>query len=281
MTEERTLKLELAKTKIGKVIRKEKEYSVLYGGILDIYETVGQIIPLEKEEYTDLLVAFLLNEGKNYMIPSQDEIMEDRQKVLLPESLKRIVTKYKQDERVNQIKTMAKKQIMQKSDNTLSEEGFLKETSTNKSNENEYFDPIKEKKPMETKEMPVANEKFAENKTEITESNQVSEKEEEPKKKAELKFDLKESDTKLRKYAKIFSVLNVVLTVLLAIGSILSVVLVPGEAVTKIGTLIGSLVTVATVYLSIDLVSSKLVNAANIETSTREMVVSKLSTIGK
>ena len=86
-----------------------------YGGILDIYETVGQIIPLEKEEYTDLLVAFLLNEGKNYMIPSQDEIMEDRHKVLLPESLKRIVTKYKQDERVNQIKTMAKKQIMQKS----------------------------------------------------------------------------------------------------------------------------------------------------------------------
>lgn len=281
MTEERTLKLELAKTKIGKVIRKEKEYSVLYGGILDIYETVGQIIPLEKEEYTDLLVAFLLNEGKNYMIPSQDEIMEDRQKVLLPESLKRIVIKYKQDERVNQIKTMAKKQIMQKSGNTLSEEGFLKETSTNKSNEYEYFDPIKEKKLMETKEMPVANEKFAENKTEITESNQVSEKEEEPKKKAELKFDLKESDTKLRKYAKIFSVLNVVLTVLLAIGSILSVVLVPGEAVTKIGTLIGSLVTVAAVYMSIDLVSSKLVNVANIETSTREMVVSKLSTIGK
>lgn len=281
MTEERTLKLELAKTKIGKVIRKEKEYSVLYGGILDIYETVGQIIPLEKEEYTDLLVAFLLNEGKNYMIPSQDEIMEDRQKVLLPESLKRIVTKYKQDERVNQIKTMAKKQIMQKSGNTLSEEGFLKETSTNKSNENEYFDPIKEKKLMETKEMPVANEKFAENKTEITESNQISGKEEDPKKKAELKLDLKESDTKLRKYAKIFSVLNVVLTVLLAIGSILSVVLVPGEAVTKIGTLIGSLVTVATVYMSIDLVSSKLVNAANIETSTREMVVSKLSTIGK
>lgn len=281
MTEERTLKLELAKTKIGKVIRKEKEYSVLYGGILDIYETVGQIIPLEKEEYTDLLVAFLLNEGKNYMIPSQDEIMEDRHKVLLPESLKRIVTKYKQDERVNQIKTMAKKQIMQKSGNTLSEEGFLKETSINKSNEYEYFDPIKEKKLMETKEMPVANEKFVENKTEITESNQVSEKEEEPKKKAELKFNLKESDTKLRKYAKIFSVLNVVLTVLLAIGAILSVVLVPGEAVTKIGTLIGSFVTVATVYMSIDLVSSKLVNAANIETSTREMVASKLSTIGK
>lgn len=281
MTEERTLKLELAKTKIGKVIRKEKEYSVLYGGILDIYETVGQIIPLEKEEYTDLLVAFLLNEGKNYMIPSQDEIMEDRHKVLLPESLKRIVTKYKQDERVNQIKTMAKKQIMQKSGNTLSEEGFLKETSINKSNEYEYFDPIKEKKLMETKEMPVANEKFVENKTEITESNQVSEKEEEPKKKAELKFNLKESDTKLRKYAKIFSVLNVVLTVLLAIGAILSVVLVPGEAVAKIGTLIGSFVTVATVYMSIDLVSSKLVNAANIETSTREMVASKLSTIGK
>ena len=144
MTEERTLKLELAKTKIGTVIRKEKEYSVLYGGILDIYETVGQIIPLEKEEYTDLLVAFLLNEGKNYMIPSQDEIMEDRQKVLLPESLKRIVTKYKQDERVNQIKTMAKKQIMQKSDNTLSEEELLKGTSTNKSNEYEYSDPVKD-----------------------------------------------------------------------------------------------------------------------------------------
>lgn len=281
MTEERTLKLELAKTKIGKVIRKEKEYSALYGGILDIYETVGQIIPLEKEEYTDLLVDFLLNEGKNYMIPSQDEIMEDRQKVLLPESLKRIVTKYKQDERVNQIKTMAKKQIMQKSDNIPPEEGLLKGAPINKSDEYEYSDPIKEKKLMETKEIPVANENFAENKSETTESNQISEKEEEPKKKAVLKLDLKESDTKLRKYSKIFSVLNVVLTVLLAIGSLLSVVLVPGEAVTKIGTLIGSMVTVATVYMSIDLVSSKLVNAANIETSTREMVASKLSTIGK
>ena len=95
---------------------------------------------------------------------------------------------------------------MQKSDNTLSEEGLLKGASTNKSNEYEYSGPIKEKKLMETKEMPVANENFAENKTETTESNQVSEKEEEPKKKAELKLDLKESDTKLRKYAKIFSV---------------------------------------------------------------------------
>ena len=86
--EERTLKLELAKTKIGKVVKKDKEYSVLYGGILDIYETVGQIIPLEKEEYTDILVNFLLNEGKNYMIPSQDEIVSDRQKVLLPENFR-------------------------------------------------------------------------------------------------------------------------------------------------------------------------------------------------
>ena len=31
--EERTLKLELAKTKIGKDVKKDKEYSVLYGVI--------------------------------------------------------------------------------------------------------------------------------------------------------------------------------------------------------------------------------------------------------
>ena len=117
--EERTLKLELTKTKIGKVVKKDKEYSVLYGGILDIYETVGQIIPLEKEEYTDILVNFLLNEGKNYMIPSQDEIMSDRQRVLLPESLKKIVTKYKQDERVKEIKSLAKKQIAEETEETL------------------------------------------------------------------------------------------------------------------------------------------------------------------
>ena len=282
MTEERTLKLELAKTKIGKVIRKEKEYSVLYGGILDIYETVGQIIPLEKEEYTDLLVAFLLNEGKNYMIPSQDEIMEDRQKVLLPESLKKIVTKYKQDERVKEIKSLAKKQIAEETEETLPPNNMtveMSKVSTNNKPCNE--DRIETIKASEFYENPdkkgisdsAGNIRNAEKDEKIEAENEL----------AELKTDyrIKESSGKLKKYAKVISVLGIVLTVIVAIVGVASLILVPGEIVTKTASLIGSLVSAASLYIGFDLSANKLINMANIETNTNEMVIAKLSTIEK
>lgn len=282
MTEERTLKLELAKTKIGKVIRKEKEYSVLYGGILDIYETVGQIIPLEKEEYTDLLVAFLLNEGKNYMIPSQDEIMEDRQKVLLPESLKKIVTKYKQDERVKEIKSLAKKQIAEETEETLPPNNMtveMSKVSTNNKPCNE--DRIETIKASEFYENPdkkgisdsAGNIRNAEKDEKIEAENEL----------AELKTDyrIKESSGKLKKYAKVISVLGIVLTVIVAIVGVASLILVPGEIVTKTASLVGSLVSAASLYIGFDLSANKLINMANIETNTNEMVIAKLSTIEK
>lgn len=280
--EERTLKLELAKTKIGKVVKKDKEYSVLYGGILDIYETVGQIIPLEKEEYTDILVNFLLNEGKNYMIPSQDEIMSDRQRVLLPESLKKIVTKYKQDERVKEIKSLAKKQIAEETEETLPPNnmtvGMSKVSTNNKPCNEDRIETIKASEFYENPDKKgisdsAGNIRNAEKDEKIEAENEL----------AELKTDyrIKESSGKLKKYAMVISVLGIVLTVIVAIVGVASLILVPGEIVTKTASLVGSLVSAASLYIGFDLSANKLINTANIETNTNEMVIAKLSTIEK
>ena len=280
--EERTLKLELAKTKIGKVVKKDKEYSVLYGGILDIYETVGQIIPLEKEEYTDILVNFLLNEGKNYMIPSQDEIVSDRQKVLLPESLKKIVTKYKQDERVKEIKFLAKKQISEEIEETLSPDNktieMSKVSSDNKHCNEDRIETIKASELYENPDKKgisdsAGNIRNAEKDEKIEAENEL----------AELKTDyrIKESSGKLKKYAKVISVLGIVLTVIVAIIGVASLILVPAEIVAKLGSLVGSFISAASLYIGFDLTANKLINTANIETNTNEMVIAKLSTIEK
>lgn len=278
--EERTLKLELAKTKIGKVVKKDKEYSVLYGGILDIYETVGQIIPLEKEEYTDILVNFLLNEGKNYMIPSQDEIMSDRQKVLLPESLKKIVTKYKQDERVKEIKSLAKKQIAEEIDDILPPNNMTDEMSkVSTVDKPSAEDKLETAKASELYENP-DKKKCSDSAGNIREVTNTGSTEAETDK-AELKtnYRIKESSGKLKKYAKVISVLGIVLTVIVAIAGVVSLVLVPGEVATKLGSLVGSFVSAASLYIGFDLTANKLINLANIETSANEMVMAKLSTI--
>lgn len=278
--EERTLKLELAKTKIGKVVKKDKEYSVLYGGILDIYETVGQIIPLEKEEYTDILVNFLLNEGKNYMIPSQDEIMSDRQRVLLPESLKKIVTKYKQDERVKEIKSLAKKQIAEEIDDILPPDNMTDEISkvstVDKPSAEDKLETVKASEFYENPDKK-KNSDSAGNIREVT--NTASTEAETDK--AELKTDyrIKESSGKLKKYAKFISVLGIVFTAIVAIVGVVSLILVPGELTAKLGSLVGSFVSAASLYVGFDLTANKLINLANIETSANEMVMAKLSTI--
>lgn len=280
--EERTLKLELAKTKIGKVVKKDKEYSVLYGGILDIYETVGQIIPLEKEEYTDILVNFLLNEGKNYMIPSQDEIVSDRQKVMLPESLKKIVTKYKQDERVKEIKSLAKKQIAEEIEVNLPPDNKTVEMSKvstgNKPCNEDRIETIKASELYENQDKKDISD-YASNIGKVT-KDEKPEAENEP---AELKTDcrIKESSGKLKKYAKVISVLGIVLTVIVAIIGVASLILVPGEVATKLGSLVGSFISAASLYIGFDLTANKLINTANIETNTNEMVIAKLSTIEK
>lgn len=280
--EERTLKLELAKTKIGKVVKKDKEYSVLYGGILDIYETVGQIIPLEKEEYTDILVNFLLNEGKNYMIPSQDEIVSDRQKVMLPESLKKIVTKYKQDERVKEIKSLAKKQIAEEIEVNLPPDNKTVEMSKvstgNKPCNEDRIETIKASELYENQDKKDISD-YASNIGKVT-KDEKPEAENEP---AELKTDcrIKESSGKLKKYAKVISVLGIVLTVIVAIIGVASLILVPAEIVAKLGSLVGSFISAASLYIGFDLTANKLINTANIETNTNEMVIAKLSTIEK
>ena len=280
--EERTLKLELAKTKIGKVVKKDKEYSVLYGGILDIYETVGQIIPLEKEEYTDILVNFLLNEGKNYMIPSQDEIVSDRQKVLLPESLKKIVTKYKQDERVKEIKFLAKKQISEEIEETLSPDNKIIEMSkVSSDNKHCNEDRIETLKASELYENPdkkgISDSAGNIRNAEKDEKTEVENESAEPK----TDYRIKESSEKLKKYAKVISVLGIVLTVIVAIIGVASLILVPAEIVAKLGSLVGSFISAASLYIGFDLTANKLINTANIETNTNEMVIAKLSTIEK
>ena len=244
--EERTLKLELAKTKIGKVVKKDKEYSVLYGGILDIYETVGQIIPLEKEEYTDILVNFLLNEGKNYMIPSQDEIVSDRQKVLLPESLKKIVTKYKQDERVKEIKFLAKKQISEEIEETLSPDNktieMSKVSSDNKHCNEDRIETIKASELYENPDKKGISDSAGNiRNAEKDEKTEVENESAEPK----TDYRIKESSEKLKKYAKVISVLGIVLTVIVAIIGVASLILVPAEIVAKLGSLVGSFISAA------------------------------------
>ena len=68
---------------------------------------------------------------------------------------------------------------------------------------------------------------------------------------------------------------------IVAIVGVASLILVPGEIVTKTASLIGSLVSAASLYIGFDLSANKLINMANIETNTNEMVIAKLSTIEK
>ena len=100
---------------------------------------------------------------------------------------------------------------------------------------------------------------------------------------AELKTDyrIKESSEKLKKYAKVISVLGIVLTVIVAIIGVASLILVPAEIVAKLGSLVGSFISAASLYIGFDLTANKLINTANIETNTNEMVIAKLSTIEK
>ena len=100
---------------------------------------------------------------------------------------------------------------------------------------------------------------------------------------AEPKTDyrIKESSEKLKKYAKVISVLGIVLTVIVAIIGVASLILVPAEIVAKLGSLVGSFISAASLYIGFDLTANKLINTANIETNTNEMVIAKLSTIEK
>ena len=102
---ERTKKLALAKTVIGKYEYKKRTYDVLYGGIFDIHQTGGQIVNLDKDEYSSMLTSFLLSdEGQEYLIPNQTQIVYDRDLLTRAEEVKKILMPYKkekQDENLN------------------------------------------------------------------------------------------------------------------------------------------------------------------------------------
>ena len=81
---ERNKQLKLAKTVIGKCEYKSHVYDVLYGGIFDLNQTGGQIVNLDKDEYSTMLTDFLLSdEGSTYLIPSQEQTVEVK-KLLKP-----------------------------------------------------------------------------------------------------------------------------------------------------------------------------------------------------
>lgn len=103
--QERTKKLALAKTVIGQYEYKKRTYDVLYGGIFDVHQTGGQIVNLDKDEYSSMLTSFLLSEkGQEYLIPNQTQIVNDRDLLTRAEEVKKILTPYKkqkQDEDLN------------------------------------------------------------------------------------------------------------------------------------------------------------------------------------
>ena len=216
------------------------------------------------------------------MIPSQDEIVSDRQKVLLPESLKKIVTKYKQDERVKEIKFLAKKQISEEIEETLPPNnmtvGMSKVSTNNKPCNEDRIETIKASELYENPDKKGISDSAGNiRNAEKDEKTEVENESAEPK----TDYRIKESSEKLKKYAKVISVLGIVLTVIVAIIGVASLILVPAEIVAKLGSLVGSLVSAASLYIGFDLSANKLINTANIETNTNEMVIAKLSTIEK
>lgn len=95
---ERNKQLKLAKTVIGKCEYKSHVYDVLYGGIFDLNQTGGQIVNLDKDEYSTMLTDFLLSdEGSTYLIPSQEQTVADRDLLTRPEEVKKLLKPYKEN----------------------------------------------------------------------------------------------------------------------------------------------------------------------------------------
>lgn len=95
---ERNKQLKLAKTVIGKCEYKSHVYDVLYGGIFDLNQTGGQIVNLDKDEYSTMLTDFLLSdEGSSYLIPSQEQTVADRDLLTRPEEVKKLLKPYKEN----------------------------------------------------------------------------------------------------------------------------------------------------------------------------------------
>lgn len=95
---ERNKQLKLAKTVIGTCEYKSHVYDVLYGGIFDLNQTGGQIVNLDKDEYSTMLTNFLLSdEGLTYLIPDQKQIVADRDLLTRPEEVKKLLKPYKED----------------------------------------------------------------------------------------------------------------------------------------------------------------------------------------
>ena len=95
---ERNKQLKLAKTVIGKCEYKSHVYDVLYGGIFDLNQTGGQIVNLDKDEYSSMLTDFLLSDkGSEYLIPSQTQTVADRDLLTRPEEVKKLLKPYREN----------------------------------------------------------------------------------------------------------------------------------------------------------------------------------------
>lgn len=131
---ERTKQLSLAKTVIGTYEYKNRTYNVLYGGIFDVHQTGGQIVNLDKDEYSSMLTDFLLSEeGQEYLIPNQTQIVSDRDTLTRAEEVKKILKPYREEKQeVNASKAMENLKIeIPQEDKDLCEKLNLKEKFIN------------------------------------------------------------------------------------------------------------------------------------------------------
>lgn len=270
--EDRTLKLELAKTKIGEVERKDRTYSVLYGGILDIYETDGRIIPIEKEEHSKLLTKFLLSdEGKKYIIPSQIQVADSIREVTDAKNLTRLVTRYEQEKRIKSLRANTMDQFVSEEDQKYTDEELAPYE-----NINPYMPPQPEVEAVP--EVPVEEE------TEEVGKNGKKKKKKKGKK-AEPKNEIKKNADnvntvkKLNSLATLFKVLGIILAVISVAGGLFTGITSSGGVVDMLIKIVGALIGAAIAYITMDLTHWKFINMANIEKETDEMVKAKVSII--